>query len=57
MDSNHYVCVFGNYITRKGYYVVIHNVKTKQEAIKEGERKLLKRHSKDGWYLERCNQI
>lgn len=57
MASNRYICIFGNYITRKGFYVVIHSVKTREEAIKEGETKLLKYHSKDGWYLERCSQI
>ena len=57
LGSNHYICIFGNYITRRGYCVVIHNVKTREEAIKEGEKRLLERHSKDGWYLERCSQI
>lgn len=57
MGLNHYICIFGNYISKKGYYIVIHNVETKEEAIKEGEKKLLKHYSKDGWYLERCSQI
>lgn len=57
MGNNHFVCVFGKYLTRKGYVVEIHNVETKEEAIKEGEKKLLKHHSKDGWYLERCSEI
>lgn len=57
MSKNHYICIFGNYLTNKGYAVEVRNVDTKEEAIKDAEKDLLKWHDKDGWYLEKCNQI
>lgn len=57
MNKNHYECLFGNYLTRKGYYIEIYNVETREQAIKKAEKELLKRHNKAGWYLDSCNQI